>query len=191
MADGSGSIPLHIASEKPSLMVLKYLIERYPEGICRDDNNGLLPLHRAFTGWLSDDDLDRIRILVEADPFTILSKSHNGRTPLQRAFLTRAPHNIKTFLEARQAEAIQAIREAFDETMDELPLPDVVVAEIWKFAKPNVRTPSEEGWLDDSEDDSDDDNSDDNYVDDYEDFFEDYFDDGDDYEDDPDDLDDY
>jgi len=65
------------------------------------------------------------------------------------AFQFCASCDVKAVLEARQAEAIQAIREAFDVTMDKLPLPDLVIAKIWKSDdKPDVGTSRETDWLD-------------------------------------------
>jgi len=112
-------------------------------------------LHKACR-WRRRANLDRIRDLVEADLNSVLLKSNNGDTPLQLACRHHLSSAIKAYLAEKQVEAIQAQREKCNEGMEPMLFPDLVVAEIWKFSKPDVWQPKEEDLLSEDEVDSDD-----------------------------------
>jgi len=146
VVDSLGCLPLHYASEV-NAEIVQYLLRMYPGGIYQDDEDGLLPLHMACSDLRGTVQFHCIRELVDTDLYTVLSKSNDGSTPLQLAVNNvnnRVRMEIRTFLIGKQDEAIQAIREAFSMKMDELPFPDLVIAEIWKFARPDMWQPPEE-----------------------------------------------
>jgi len=54
---------------------------------------------------------------------------------------------IKTFLAEKQVKVIQAACLKYYERAEQLPFPDLVIAEIWTFLKRNVWQPGEEDML--------------------------------------------
>jgi hypothetical protein len=103
----------------------------------------MLPLHVACSTARSS--LDIIRLLVEADLFTVVQNSRNGSTPYQLAWrLSNERKNVEVeaYLIERQNEAIAALKSAYESVaVTQLGLPDLVVAMIWSFAKPDIWMP--------------------------------------------------
>jgi ankyrin repeat protein len=170
VADNVGCIPLHYAASKAPVYcheseeraprtIVQLLLEQYPDGVRRADSSGRLPLHMACnvrnTATLdtirvrNTATLDTIHHLVNTALHTVLENSRNGDTPLKLACQNRLSRDIKTFLAEKQAEAIHAMREAYNETVDRLLIPDLVVAKVWEF----VWQASDEDWLSDDESD--------------------------------------
>jgi len=136
--DDRRRIPLHYACQREAAVeMLRLLLKEYPQGLHAVDDDGFLPLHHLCSRRCQ---MAAIRLLLDTDPFTIICTTNQGRTPSQ---LYRASFgangNILRYLTDRQTEAVLAIREAFDLVVNEqLNLPDLVVALIWSFARPNV-----------------------------------------------------
>lgn len=146
--DHNGYLPLHHAvnAQEASMELIQYLIDRCPEGIRVADRDESLPLHVACSprnedGRTRRPTLNIIRLLLEADLFTIVQNSQHG-TPYQMVYnwLGFRHTGIEAFLLAKQNEALTLLREACD-SLAQLGLPDLVVAEIWAFAKPDLWAP--------------------------------------------------
>lgn len=159
--DDIGRIPLHYAAfhfcpigtdpmeqrhealerHAGAVETLELLLERYPKGVHAADEEGFLPLHMACN--CIHPCTECIRLLLEANLFTVLQKTKDGRTALQLAeSLYRGDpghYDCLTFLEEKQNEAVQTTRDAFRAFVDmKLGLPDLVIAEVWSFVKPDV-----------------------------------------------------
>lgn len=105
---------------------------------------------------------DQIRELVEENVLRMLEKTTTEKRPLQIACQNRHLHSeIRMYLAEKQAEAIQIKRNEFNPGIDEsFPfLPDLVVAELWEFLKPDVWHPLEDDLMSDDDSDSDSDDS--------------------------------
>jgi len=143
VVNDDGEIPLHGAA----LETMQLLLEQYPEGTnVASSTCGLLPLHVAISDI--DCDIQHIRLLVDSNPFSVLKTTTDGCTALylasQREQVGRA--EVVGFLLEKQNEVVCSIREAFDDVIDrQLSLPDLVVANIWGFVKPDL-------WEQDGED---------------------------------------
>ena len=136
VVDNSFNLPLHSAAEGQGMeAVFQYLLEKHPNGVREVNREGLLPLHLACSGR-GTANLGRIGQLLDAELHTVLRKTPSGLDSLQLALKEGLPGEITEFLEHKQAEAIQAIHEAFDHAMEQCAFPDLVIAEIWKFAMP-------------------------------------------------------
>lgn len=150
VADNIGKIPLHYAArgEYQSAHALQFLVERYPDGALVADKNGRLPLHDAC--FSVNASLERIRVLVEASVFSIVCESSSGMTPIQLACLNRHfVDDTKTmrYLFNKQNEALEALREAVEEVLEwDIGLPDLVIARIWRFARPETLGWKHVGW---------------------------------------------
>jgi hypothetical protein len=169
--DKSLSLPLHYAASRRMAQAntLKLLMEQYPSAIYAADDSGRLPLHHAVETHC----LERIRLFVEMDKFTVTKTTNNGASPLKLACSSHRHGDIKRYLDEQQRSCLQEIRQAFDYvTDDQCGFPDLVQANIWLYAKPNLFQPTEQDLMDEIESDSDEDESE---VD--EDFAEDDFED--------------
>jgi predicted NAD/FAD-dependent oxidoreductase len=121
--------------------LLQHLINLYPEAIHVVDRNGRLPLHEACES--ARPILGSIRNLVEADSFTVLEKTLDGRSPYQLVWrLNRRNPDIERYLVEKQDEVVNAMKEAFEDVADaQLGLPDLVIARVWSFTKPDLWQP--------------------------------------------------
>ena len=142
IADNRGELPIHLyahLSEDTRLETLQYLLEIYPGSIHVVNNEGRLPLYHACNSGRFVD-LEIIRVLVEAAPYTVIQESARERTPLQHLWDDENVEVIEYILE-RQNEVVLAMKEAFEDVADtQLGLPDLVIANIWSFAKPDLST---------------------------------------------------
>jgi len=141
--DSAGQLPLHFAAVWDStLETLELLLECYPEGVRVVDDEGMLPLHNACI--LADSGIACIRRLIEANLFTVIQKTNDGQTAFELARSRDMDSEDVLFFEEKQNEAVRAIREAFDDAVDtQLGLPDLVIANIWSFVKPDLWCPPE------------------------------------------------
>ena len=116
---------------------MELLLERHPESVSVADRNGRLPLHLACCFSR----IENVQLLIQADLFTVVRKTNAGRTPLQFALRRgfRVPE-LEAYLLARQTEAVDALKTAWEAVVnDQLGgLPDLVVAEVWGFALPDL-----------------------------------------------------
>jgi len=144
LRDNRGRLPLHHAClASVSLRMLQTLLARNPQDNAAVDNVGFLPLHCSC---IIPKSFQNIRFLAERDPFSVLKTTQNGETPLQlsREYIDDfedgvfSLEEIQEFLALRQVDAEQAIRSSMVSTCEEIGLPDLVVAKIWSFAKPNL-----------------------------------------------------
>ncbi len=121
------------------------MIDLYPHGIhVADHTDGMLSLQAACAN--SHRMLDTISLLVEADLFTIVQNSQRG-TPYQMAWRwSNTNVEIETYLIEKQNEEVAALKEACESiSATQLGLPDLVVAQVWSFAKPDLRAPDDHG----------------------------------------------
>ena len=145
VANNDGQLPLHCycSTQGTGTGALQHLLDLYPQGIHVADRNGMLPLHVACSNARSS--LDTIRLLVEADLFTVVRNSRNGSTPYQLAWRLsdeRKNVEVEAYLIEKQNEAIAALKAAYESVaVTQLGLPDLVVAWIWSFAKPDIWMP--------------------------------------------------
>jgi hypothetical protein len=137
------SISMHARSQNARAEILQHLLELYPGGVHVVEEFGMLPLHYACDSHHPR--LEIIRILAEAAPHTVIQKCTSGRTPIQHAWNSpKRDVEVKTYLIERQNEAVNAMKEAFEDIANtQLGLPDLVLANVWSFAKPDVWTPDE------------------------------------------------
>ena len=152
VTDRDGYLPIHwyAFSENARPETLRYLLELYPGGVhVVVERSGKLPLHYACES--NPPVLEIIRLLVEAAPYTVIQKRGDERTPLQcirpgRGQLRRNVE-VEMYLLERQNEVVDTIKETFvDVAYTQLGLPDLVIANVWSFAKPDLWTPDEEDW---------------------------------------------
>ena len=141
VTNNNGLLPLHFYAycREPDTGAFQQLLDLYPQGIhVAERERGLLPLHVACFNPFSV--LNLIRLLVEADLYTIVRTSRNGETPYQIArSLDDRNVEIETYLIEKQNEAVAALKEACEHVgVTQLGLPDLVVAQIWSFAKPDL-----------------------------------------------------
>ena len=146
VADSLGRLPIHWyvhsqGNARPD--TLQYLLDLNPAGIHVADRYGMLPLHHACDS--KPPVLEIIRLLVEAAPHTVIQKSAKKITPLRytrrrdRRGRPRRNVEVETYLIDRQNEAVDAMKEAFaDVANTQLGLPDLVISNVWSFAKPDV-----------------------------------------------------
>jgi ankyrin repeat protein len=145
VANYDGQLPLHCycSTKGTGTGAMQQLVDLYPQAVHVSDTNGMLPLHVACSTARSS--LDIIRLLVEADLFTVVQNSRNGSTPYQLAWrLSNERKNVEVeaYLIERQNEAIAALKSAYESVaVTQLGLPDLVVAMIWSFAKPDIWMP--------------------------------------------------
>jgi len=154
VVDNNGYIPLHDAAVgRVTVETMQLLLDRYPEGTSVASRDGRLPLHVASTCSVQRGIIQHIRLLVESNPFSVLKTTTDGRTALQLASeVDTVDHDIVAFLLETQNEAVRAIREAFDNVVDhQLGFPDLVVANIWRFVKPDLWKQGEEEELESDE----------------------------------------
>lgn len=142
-----GRVPLHYYATiaEAETEMLEHLIELYPEGIHVADSNGMLPLHSACDNHR----LATIRTLVDADPFTVIRQTPNGSTPYHLAW--RMNHNTENgrdteeYLMEKQNEIVLLLKQTITEVADtQLGFPDLVIARVWSFAKPDLWQPGTE-----------------------------------------------
>lgn len=116
--------------------MFQYLLKKYPGGTCQGDGNGYLPLHIACRDCTS---LDQIRLLVDANLSAFFCQSRCGETPTMLAFRRANNDDINNYLLEKQIKALQAIREAFDDTMEQLLFP---ILSLQRFGSLQVRSMS-------------------------------------------------
>jgi len=141
-----GRIPLHCAANnQTALDLFPLLLERYPRGVRVADNDGMLPLHLVCSLNLTHG-LEIVRLLLETHLFAMVQTCDTGETPLQIAFREywRRPLETRQFLLERQDEAVRLLHEAFEPTIEQRRLSDLVVAEIWSFVLPRLWRPTED-----------------------------------------------
>jgi len=85
--------------------------------------------------------IEYVRLLMEMDRRTLLrgTSAGAGQTPLRMAYHSRTRLTVKAkrFLRTQQDIDALAVREAFRFVVEgQLELPNLVVANIWQFAKP-------------------------------------------------------
>ena len=119
------------------------LLDLYPQGIHVADRDGMLPLHQAC--FIAHPSLNTIRLLVEADLYAVVKTSPAHGTPYQLAWGRRNTDvEIETYLIGKQNEAVAALKEACEYVgATQLGLPDLVVAQVWSFAKPDLWVPDD------------------------------------------------
>lgn len=144
VVNNDGHTPLHCRASRSNLATdetLQLMIETYPAAIHVEDNDGMLPLHVACSCPRST--LLNIRPLVEADPVTIIRKTANESTPYQLAWrMHRFPQYLGDYLVETQTNVVQELKETWESVAErKLGLPDLVVARVWSFAKPDLWQP--------------------------------------------------
>lgn len=148
--DSGGRLPLHYACHAPvSVELLRTLLLRHPEHIAMADHRSLLPLHFAC---IMPKSLANIQCLLDASPFSVLMTTRHGETPLSlaRAYRNRnllddefhvsltEQQEVETFLVTTQDNAVRAVHSSVVSTCEEIGFPDLVIARIWEFTKPNL-----------------------------------------------------
>ena len=83
----SGNLPLHDACKAfhADLSVVKILFKAYPEAIHTRNDDGLLPLHCACSGWGRGSAMKIIRFLAAQLPYSVSAVDAEGRIPLHHA----------------------------------------------------------------------------------------------------------
>ena len=96
-------LPLHKACVlSPPPAIMESLIQAFPEGVTRSDQDGWLPLHCAcFYGAPPAS----IEALIRADPKASQKKDDDGRLPLHYACLKAAPESIVNSLLSANVKA--------------------------------------------------------------------------------------
>lgn len=154
VADNFGSLPLHDVAqtiarrapdepeEEATTIILRIILNGYPSAVRKADYRGLLPLHMTCVDCPLAVNLDRVRELLAVDLSTILHESNYGHTPLELAWRHHLSFATKAFLLDKQNEALLVYGYAFDAAMDAAAFPDLVVAEIWSYAQPDIWMPT-------------------------------------------------
>jgi ankyrin repeat protein len=79
-SDFQGNTPLHLAAEAGKTAVVKFLVERWPEGIRATNRDRETPLHLAAEVG----NTDVVRFLVECWPEGKKALNIYGKTPLSK-----------------------------------------------------------------------------------------------------------
>jgi hypothetical protein len=146
IADNNECLPIHYyaRSQSARAKTLQHLLKLYPGGIhVLDGTAGRLPLHHARLLFLPSHTFEVIHLLVKSAPYTVIQKCSDGRIPIEHAWRLRHRNvEVETYLLERQNEAVNAIKEASlcGRCNMQLGLPDLVIASVWNFAKPDLST---------------------------------------------------
>jgi len=86
-------LPLHCAfSEKVrsymSFMALQTLVQAWPDAICQQDDEGMLPLHYACK---RDVEVQLIQFLIDCWPESLHITAKDGTLPLHQACMSQIP----------------------------------------------------------------------------------------------------
>jgi ankyrin repeat protein len=93
----NGCFPMHIAAHSNlPVAALKYLIDRYPQSLQRQDCEGNLPLHHAILRECFQ--VESVEVLLEECPASARHANHKGDLPLHVACANRSPHAILDLL---------------------------------------------------------------------------------------------
>jgi ankyrin repeat protein len=79
--------PLHLVVMEGKNDVVKFLVERWPEGIGEKDSVLNTPLHHA-AGYASGHMTELVALLVERWPQAVREKNQSGNTPLHLAAMS-------------------------------------------------------------------------------------------------------
>lgn len=140
IADDAGQLPLHCATEGESIEMLQFVLNRYPKAAHAADKDGNLPLHWLCFGSSRDSPFEAVRLLIDAYPFSVIQKNSDGKTAF-RLVNERVVNDYVTpgLLTEKYLEVVEEIKAAvFDVLNARLGFPDLVVANVWAFAKPQL-----------------------------------------------------
>jgi len=139
VVDAYGRIPLHYAAHgRVTTNTLRYLLERYPEGTYVADKSRMLPLHIASN--LSRSCIENTCLWVQYGPFAVIKRNDNGNTPFELALRRSRRGLVTVFLSETHGEIERVLKKTFENIAGtHLRLPDLVIANVWSFARPHVR----------------------------------------------------
>jgi len=116
-----GELPLHWACQtrRLSLLVIRSLIEAWPDSVCEQDYHGYLPLHYACEYGCTDDE---IRFLVECWPMSVCIKTKGGNLPLNSGLFAGVDHGSDDYhCKPRLSfQTIQFLIQAWPEAIHEI-----------------------------------------------------------------------
>jgi ankyrin repeat protein len=104
--DSLSRTPLHLAAEMGKIDVVKFLLERWPEGIRERNDHGETPLHLAARMG----ETDAVNILVQRWPDGMRERDNSLHTPLHMAAAWRKTEVVKILVE-RWPEGMRATNE--------------------------------------------------------------------------------
>lgn len=148
VADNLGRLPLHCTALGHDIETMQFVLQQFPQAVSVAGISGWLPIHTACLANYSDTEF--IRILCDANPIAMIQKTNDGETPFQLAYdtmnLVRQEHDVdREFFVEKQDEAIELVKAQVSYSMGtQLGLPDLVVANVWAFAKPDLWVPPSE-----------------------------------------------
>jgi len=141
--DNDGCIPLHAAAlGRSTVETMQLLLEQYPEGTNAASRTGAVPLHIASASMNCS--IQHI-LLGDLSLVSVLQKTAGGHTALELAAERQTvDRDTVALLLEKQNEAVQSIRVAFDNVVgNQLGFPDLMVAQVWTFTKPDLWQPTE------------------------------------------------
>jgi ankyrin repeat protein len=113
----NGCFPMHIAAQSNlPISALKYLIDRYPQSLQRQDCKGNLPLHHAILRECFQ--VESVEVLLAECPASARHANRKGDLPLHVACANRSPQAIIDLLIQAYPHA-----QACCNAMGRLPLP--------------------------------------------------------------------
>lgn len=154
--DNDGRLPLHYAAMGDgSRETFDLILSLYPGAISQRDNSGSLPLHltckRDYFGRDDDLTLYHLERFLDLAPFSVVEKDDDGHSPLEiletvrLSQMRRRFERAARFLLDKQRDAVPLLKESTERRFGtKIGLPDLVVAHIWQFAKPDLWEPKEE-----------------------------------------------
>lgn len=111
---GRGSLPLHDALKfNPPTMLVKMLVEAYPEAAFVPDSGGWLPLHHAVQYGAS---VEVVSIIIDANIDALFVRDNCGNVPQDRARVYPAPPEVVVVLQ----DAMDAHRASWKQRFKDL-----------------------------------------------------------------------
>jgi ankyrin repeat protein len=103
--DNHGLLPLHAAAQcNPSVAVVGFVLDAWPEAVRVKDGQGALPLHLAA---MNNPSVEVVEYLVKAWPASLQKKNRRGELPLHVAAESNESLDVTYFLSCAWPSAIR------------------------------------------------------------------------------------